>query len=91
VQDTPLPPDTSIELAINRSGKIVYSGSTNLSQMRRSPAELVDWLYRATSFPQGCVLLTGTGIVPPDDFNLQSGDEIRIAIEPVGTLVNPVQ
>jgi 2-dehydro-3-deoxy-D-arabinonate dehydratase len=91
VRDTPLPPDTSIELAINRSGKVVYAGSTNLSQMRRSPAELVDWLYRATSFPRGCVLLTGTGIVPPDDFTLQPGDEIRIAIEPVGTLVNPVQ
>ncbi|UCG86909.1 MAG: fumarylacetoacetate hydrolase family protein [Gemmatimonadota bacterium] len=91
VRDTPLPPDTSIELTVIRSGEVVCAGSTNLSQMHRSPAELVDWLYRATSFPQGCVLLTGTGIVPPDDFTLRSGDEVRIAIQPVGTLVNPVQ
>jgi 2-dehydro-3-deoxy-D-arabinonate dehydratase len=59
--------------------------------MRRTPAELVEWLFRETSFPRGCVLLTGTGIVPPDDFTLRSGDEIGVAIDAIGTLVNRVE
>ena len=53
---------------------IVFEGSTTIAQMRRTPDELVEFLYRETSFPSGCVLLTGTGVVPPDDFTLQSGD-----------------
>ena len=90
VTPEPLPPDTSIELRIQRSGDLVYEGSTRLSQMRRSPEELVSFLYRETSFPQGSVLLTGTGIVPPDAFTLQLGDEIEIRIEPIGILCNTV-
>jgi 2-dehydro-3-deoxy-D-arabinonate dehydratase len=58
--------------------------------MKREPAELVDFLYRNNTFPNGCFLLTGTGIVPPDSFTLQAGDEIRITVPPVGTLVNQV-
>jgi 2-dehydro-3-deoxy-D-arabinonate dehydratase len=58
--------------------------------MKRKPSELVDYLYRDNSFPHGCVLLTGTGIVPPDEFTLAAGDEIAITIEPIGTLVNVV-
>jgi 2-dehydro-3-deoxy-D-arabinonate dehydratase len=61
-----------------------------VSQMRRSPAELVEFLYRETSFPAGCVLLTGTGVIPPDDFTLQSGDVVDITIQPIGTLSNTV-
>jgi 2-dehydro-3-deoxy-D-arabinonate dehydratase len=91
VGDAPLAPDTPIELRITRSGEVAYEGTTTLLQMRRTPAELVAFLYRETSFPQGCVLLTGTGIVPPDDFTLQIGDEIHILIEPIGTLSNVVE
>jgi 2-dehydro-3-deoxy-D-arabinonate dehydratase len=59
--------------------------------MRRTPEELVGFLYRELSFPTGSVLLTGTGVIPPDAFTLQSGDEIAITIEPIGTLVNGVK
>ena len=59
--------------------------------MRRTPEELVQFLYRETSFPQGCVLLTGTGVVPPDDFTLREGDAIAITVEPIGTLENVVR
>jgi 2-dehydro-3-deoxy-D-arabinonate dehydratase len=58
--------------------------------MKRSFAELVEYLYRETSFPQGCLLMTGTGIVPPNEFTLQPGDEIEITIPPIGILRNVV-
>ena len=86
----PLPSDTEIAMAIRRDGREVFSGSTTLAQMRRTPEELVQFLYRETSFPRGCVLLTGTGVVPPGDFTLRAGDEIAIRIAPVGTLINTV-
>lgn len=86
-----LAPDTSIDLRITRGHDIVFQGGTTLSQMRRSPQELVKFLYRETSFPQGCILLTGTGIIPPDDFTLMSGDLVEITIEPIGTLGNTVE
>ena len=54
----------------------VFEGATALDQLKRTPAELVDWLFRENSFPAGCFLLTGTGIVPPDDFTLAAGDEV---------------
>src|SRR6187401_2179648 len=75
---------TSIEIAIVRAGATVFAGSTTLAQMRRTPEELVGFLYRELSFPKGCVLLTGTGVIPPDAFRLQSGDEIAITIAPIG-------
>ena len=58
--------------------------------MKRRPEELVEYLYRNNSFPKGCFLLTGTGVVPPDSFTLKAGDEIRITIPPIGILVNTV-
>ena len=64
--------------------------ATALSQMKRGLPELAGWLFRDSSFPTGCYLLTGTGIVPPDSFTLQPGDEVRITIEPIGTLSNIV-
>lgn len=91
VREEPLPSDTPVNLRITRAGAIAYEGSTALSQMRRAPAELVEFLYRETSFPAGCVLLTGTGVVPPDEFTLRSGDEIRIEIPAIGTLTNTVE
>ena len=59
--------------------------------MRRTPEELVNWLFRETSFPHGVVLLTGTGVIPPDTFTLHSGDRVSITIPPIGTLVNAVE
>jgi 2-dehydro-3-deoxy-D-arabinonate dehydratase len=88
--DGPLPASTEIGLRITRDGGVVFSGATTLAQMKRSPEELVGYLYRETSFPRGSVLLTGTGIVPDDDFTLQANDEVAITIEPIGTLVNVV-
>ncbi|HUK24803.1 MAG TPA: fumarylacetoacetate hydrolase family protein [Terriglobales bacterium] len=86
----PLPQSTEIQMEIMREGKSAFSGSTSLKEMKREPAQLAEYLYRQCSFPAGCFLLTGTGIVPPDSFTLQTGDEIRITIPPIGTLVNEV-
>ncbi|MGC2658585.1 MAG: fumarylacetoacetate hydrolase family protein [Bryobacteraceae bacterium] len=86
-----LPPTTRIELSIARTGKVAFSGDTTLAEMKRTPEVLVSYLFRHNSFPKGCILLTGTGIVPPDSFTLQPGDEVRIAIDGIGTLTNVVQ
>jgi 2-dehydro-3-deoxy-D-arabinonate dehydratase len=86
--DEPLSKDTLIEIQILRQQKVVFEGKTTLHQIKRSFEELVEYLYRECSFPYGCFLMTGTGIVPPSDFTLQSQDEIRIGIEHIGTLVN---
>ena len=83
-------PSTEIRLEIVREGSTVFSGSTSLSAMKRDLTGLVEYLYRENVFPNGAFLLTGTGIVPPDTFSLAHGDEIRISITGVGTLVNTV-
>ena len=88
VSSEPLPAETSIQLTITRNRTKVFSDQTSLSQMKRAPAALAEYLFRENSFPNGSFLLTGTGIVPPDDFTLHQGDEIRIVIPPVGTLRN---
>ena len=87
----PLKPETEIRLEIVRDGLTAFTGTTNLTQLKRSPESLVEYLFRDNAFPNGCVLLTGTGIVPPDDFTLQSGDGIRITIDCIGTLTNVVE
>ena len=86
----PLPSSTQISLEIMREGRSEFAGTTTLASMKRDPVSLVEYLYRSNSFPSGCFLLTGTGIVPPDSFTLAPGDEIRIAITGIGTLVNTV-
>ena len=91
VAEAMLPAATAIKLRIGRAGANVFAGETTLAQLKRTPESLVEYLFRDNSFPQGCFLLTGTGIVPPDDVTLQSGDEISITIEPIGTLVNTVE
>ena len=88
--EKPLPKTTAIRLKISRGGASVFEGSTTLAQLKREPEELVDYLYRETSFPTGCYLLTGTGVVPPDSFTLAGGDEVEISIEGIGTLKNVV-
>jgi 2-dehydro-3-deoxy-D-arabinonate dehydratase len=77
-------------MQIRRGAQVVFEGATTLAQLRRRPEELVEWLFRDNAFPSGCFLMTGTGIIPPDDFSLRSGDEVAIEIPPIGTLVNPV-
>jgi 2-dehydro-3-deoxy-D-arabinonate dehydratase len=88
--DAPLPMDTGIRVAITRSGEIVFEASTALNQMKRSLTELADWLFRENDFPSGAYLMTGTGIVPTAAFTLQSGDVVRIEIDGLGSLENPV-
>ncbi len=90
VSETMPPPSTEIRIEILRGGKAEFSGKTALDRLKRSPESLVAWLWRDNSFPSGCFLSTGTGIVPGDSFTLQSGDEVRITIEPIGTLSNTV-
>jgi 2-dehydro-3-deoxy-D-arabinonate dehydratase len=83
-------PTTAIAIEIHRRGENVFSGETTVGQIKRPLPSLAAWLYRENTFPMGSYLMTGTGIVPPDSFTLQSGDAIRITIEPAGTLVNHV-
>ena len=68
----------------------IFSGTTNLSELKRKPSELLEYLFRDNNFPAGCYLMTGTGIIPPDEFTLFSGDIVSITIEPIGTLINQV-
>lgn len=91
VTDKPLDSNTMISLEINRNNKKVFEGSIAISQIKRTLQELVSFVYRECSFPHGCLIMTGTGIVPGSDFTLQSGDQIKISIDNIGELVNIVQ
>jgi 2-dehydro-3-deoxy-D-arabinonate dehydratase len=82
--------DLTIRLKITRRDVIYFEDSTSTARMKRTPEELVGFLFRETSFPDGVFLMTGTGLVPPDSFTLQSGDVISIMIDGIGTLTNPV-
>ena len=88
VDKDPLPLETGISIEISRKGEVIFSDKTEIKQMKRTCADLVEYLYRECDFPQGAYLMTGTGIIPGNDFSLQSGDEIRIHSEPIGTLTN---
>lgn len=83
-------PAARIALQITRAGEVHFSGETHTDRIRRRPDELVAYLGRALSFPDGAVLLTGTGVVPPESFTLAPGDEVQISIDDVGTLHNVV-
>ena len=80
----------SIHLEIRREGKTVFAGETRTDKIKRRFNELVDYLFRSQKFPNGAVLLTGAGIVPPDSFTLEGTDSVRITISGIGTLENPV-
>ena len=86
--DEPIATETKIEIKITRNQAVVFEEATTVSQIKRNLEQLVDYLYRECSFPHGCFLMTGTGIVPPANFTLQSKDEISISIDNIGTLVN---
>jgi 2-dehydro-3-deoxy-D-arabinonate dehydratase len=90
IQQEPLPATTQIAMEISRNGRPEFTAVIALVEMKRDPRTLIEYLYRDQSFPYGCFLLTGTGIIPPDAFTLQSGDEIRISIDGIGTLANRV-
>ena len=90
VPSSPINKDATISIEILRNGEKEFAGEVSINRMKRTHLELAAYLFRETSFPFGTYLMTGTGIVPPDDFTLQSGDEIRITIEEIGTLINSV-
>jgi 2-dehydro-3-deoxy-D-arabinonate dehydratase len=88
-----MPPaeQVSIRLTIERGGRAVFDGSTSLTAMKRGFEDLVSWLGRDNTFPNGAILLTGTGIVPPDDFTLAAGDAVHIDVTGIGRLSNVVE
>jgi 2-dehydro-3-deoxy-D-arabinonate dehydratase len=90
VAEEPLPITAEIRVAVRRASATAFEGATTLAQMKRTLQELVGFLFRDNSHPNGCLLMTGTGIVPPDDFSLQLGDVVDITIDGIGTLSNPM-
>ncbi|MGZ8921444.1 MAG: fumarylacetoacetate hydrolase family protein [Limisphaerales bacterium] len=80
----------TITIHIFREGKDIFSGKTSVDQIKRRFGELIDYLWRSQEFPHGVVLLTGTGIVPGDDFTLKAGDRVRINISGIGSIENTV-
>jgi 2-dehydro-3-deoxy-D-arabinonate dehydratase len=87
-----MPPEREIDidLKIERGGAVLIDAQTSTARLARRFAELIGWLGRDNVFPDGCILLTGTGIVPPDEFSLEEGDLVHITISGIGTLTNPV-
>lgn len=81
---------TTIELVVRRAGSVVFQGDTHLGQLNRKVEDLAMWLYTESEFPSGCLLMTGTGIVPDDNFTLENKDSVSITIAGIGTLENPV-
>ncbi|WP_342648209.1 fumarylacetoacetate hydrolase family protein [Mucilaginibacter sp. CSA2-8R] len=90
VPESPIAEDTLIQIQIKRGQSTVFQDEIRISRMKRKHQELVDYLTREMSFPSGTYLMTGTGIVPPDDFTLNTGDIVSITIEHIGTLTNTV-
>jgi 2-dehydro-3-deoxy-D-arabinonate dehydratase len=90
VPGKPIHSGSMISIEIRRQHGLMFAGEISIDRMKRKHEELVEYLFRETSFPNGVYLMTGTGIVPPDHFTLQPGDEIKISIENIGTLVNTV-
>jgi 2-dehydro-3-deoxy-D-arabinonate dehydratase len=88
-----MPPlnQVTIRLVIDRAGKTMFDGATSVAEMKRTPDDLIQWLRRDNSFPGGAMLLTGTGIVPPDDFTLAPEDRVNIDISGIGRLTNFVE
>lgn len=91
IPEAPLvPAEMKITLTISRGGSAVFEGKTDIGQMKRTFDDLISWLGRDNSFPHGAILLTGTGVVPPNEFTLAAGDIVSIDIAGIGTLTNPV-
>lgn len=90
LNEEPISRSTGIQLEIARKGSPVFSGSTTLAELKRDPQQLAEYLFRENSFPVGAFLMTGTGIVPADDFTLTVGDVVKISIDGIGTIENTV-
>lgn len=90
VPEGPIDKNTMISLEIVRDGQEVFSSAVSINTMKRKHKDLVAYLFRECNFPQGCFLMTGTGIIPPDEFTLQVGDTTLITIAHIGTLTNVV-
>jgi 2-dehydro-3-deoxy-D-arabinonate dehydratase len=90
VPGRPIDENTRITIEIKRAGKSVFGNSIAITQMKRKHVELAGYLFMECSFPTGVFMMTGTGIVPPNEFTLTAGDEILITIDNIGTLVNTV-
>ncbi len=84
------PQNLNVELSITRKENIVFQGESSTSEMKRNVYELVEWLQKSNDLPQDAVLMTGTGIIPPQDFTLNEGDIVSISIEKIGTLTNKI-
>jgi 2-dehydro-3-deoxy-D-arabinonate dehydratase len=82
--------DRAIRLVIRRGGAVLFDGATSTNQIHRSLEDLVAYLFRCNEFPDGAILMTGTGIIPPSEFTLEAGDDVEIAIDGIGSLRNPV-
>lgn len=80
----------NIRISIRRKAAVIFEGETSVNRMKRRFAELAEFLFRGQKFPHGAVLLTGTGVVPPDSFTLEAGDEVEIEIGGIGVLKNTV-
>ncbi len=89
--DEPLSKETTISISITRAGEVIFWDTIAISQIKRKFEDLVSYLFRECSFPKGCFLMTGTGIVPPSDITLQSQDKIRITVDAIGILENTVE
>ncbi len=90
IPEVPPDPQTAIKMKIERDGKVVYADETTIGRMKRSFTELAHYLFRECDFQHGCFLMTGTCLVPPNDFTLEAGDIVSITIDHIGTLVNTI-
>jgi 2-dehydro-3-deoxy-D-arabinonate dehydratase len=90
VPEEPINPNTQIQLEIFRENELLYQDSVGIDRMKRSHRELVDYLFMECSFPNGVFLMTGTCLVPPNEFTLKTGDQVKISIDNIGTLINYV-
>lgn len=91
VAQEPISPDANISIEINRNNEVIFSGVTQINQIKRELPQLVDYLFAELTFPNGAYLMTGTGVVPPNEFTLQIDDKIKISIDHIGVLENTVE
>ena len=87
---SPIPTDTAIRMTIHRDKQLMFDDGTTISRMKRTLPELAGYLFRACDFRSGVFLMTGTCVVPPNEFTLQAGDVVRISIDGIGSLENTV-
>ncbi len=91
VPASPIPQTTIIAMEIIRDGKVMYTDSVQISQMKRKHTELAAWLFRELDFPVGCYLMTGTCLVPSNDFTLAVKDVVNMTIDGIGMLTNTIE